>query len=180
MNPIDMPGSLPLEVPGGLIAAAHHRSRSVGQGTLQRIGMMTTRHARTRRASLAIGTLAMFVVLCRAPAPAHAQVDTMTIDMGLFGGAPTYRASGFIYGLSQDASRPEQSLLSQIKVRLMRAGGSQIGCPNGGFVNAAYAARRDFVKAYYAKARAVGSKYSMLLSGLWGADRSEEHTSELQ
>jgi len=132
--------------------------------------MMTTRHAIARRTSLAIGMLAVFVVLGHAPAPAHAQVDTMTVDMGLFGGAPTYRASGFIYGMSQDASRPVQSLLSQIKVRLMRAGGSQIGCPNGGFVNGAYAARRDFVRAYYAKAKAVGSKYSMLLSGLWGAD----------
>jgi hypothetical protein len=131
---------------------------------------MTNWHAMTRRASLVIGTLAMFVALCRAPATAHAQVDKMTIDMGVFGGAPTYRASGFIYGLSQDASRPAQSLLSQIKVRVMRAGGSQIGCPQGGFVNGAYAPRRDFVKAYYAKAKAVGAKYSMLLAGLWGAD----------
>src|ERR1041384_2504147 len=132
--------------------------------------MMATSNPRKFRPCLITSVLVVFGVLASSPAPAAAQVDTMTVDMGLFGGAPTYRASGFIYGLSQDASRPVQSLLSQIKVRLMRAGGSQIGCPNGGFVNGAYAARRDFVKAYYAKARAVGSKYSMLLSGLWGAD----------
>jgi hypothetical protein len=117
-----------------------------------------------------VGTLVTFAFLTHAPAPAHAQVDTMTIDMGLFGGAPTYRASGFIYGLSQDATRPAQSLLTQIKVRTMRAGGSQIGCPNGGFVNGGYTARWNFVRAYFAKARAIGARYSLLLSGLWGAD----------
>jgi len=122
------------------------------------------------RSSLAAGVLAACAVLTRSPAPAHAQVDTMTIDMGTFGGGPTYRASGFIYGLSQDATRPAQSLLSQIKVRHMRAGGSQIGCPNGGWVNGAYAPRAAFVKAYYARAKAVGATYSMLLSALWGSD----------
>jgi len=131
---------------------------------------MATRNAVSRRSSIAVGALVTLGFLTSAPAPAHAQVDTMTIDMGLFGGAPTYRASGFIYGLSQDATRPVQSLLTQIKVRLMRAGGSQIGCPNGGFVNGGYTARWNFVKAYYAKAKAIGSKYSMLLSGLWGSD----------
>src|ERR1043166_4090621 len=120
--------------------------------------MMATHGPIKLRSSVVVGVLVVFGVLARSPAPAHAQVDTMTIDMGLFGGGPTYRASGFIYGLSQDATRPVQSLLSQIKVRLMRAGGSQIGCPNGGFVNGAYTARWNFVKAYYAKARAIGSK----------------------
>jgi len=129
---------------------------------------MVIRNTVKLRSSVVVCVIVAFAVLARSPA--HAQVDTMTIDMGLFGGAPTYRASGFIYGLSQDATRPAQSLLSQIKVRIMRAGGSQIGCPNGGFVNGGYAARRDFVRAYYAKARAIGAKYSMLLSGLWGAD----------
>src|ERR1044071_10436264 len=94
---------------------------------------------------LVVSVLVAFGVLARSPTPAHAQVDTMTIDMGLFGGAPTYRASGFIYGLSQDATRPAPNLLSQIKVRIMRGGGSQIGCPNGGFVNGGYTAPGDFV-----------------------------------
>ncbi|HEX3479185.1 MAG TPA: hypothetical protein VHT91_29375, partial [Kofleriaceae bacterium] len=122
------------------------------------------------RSSLFAGGVVALAVLTWSAAPADAQVDTMTIDMGTFGGAPTYRASGFIYGLSQDATRPAQSLLSQIKVRIMRAGGSQIGCPNGGFVNGGFDARWTFVKAYYARAKAVGAKYSMLLSALWGSD----------
>ena len=133
--------------------------------------MMATHSPIKLRSSLVVGVLLACGMLARSPTPAYAQVDTMTIDMGLFGGAPTYRASGFIYGLSQDATRPVQSLLSQIKVRIMRAGGSQIGCPNGGWVNGGYTARWNFVKAYYAKAKSLGAKYSMLLSALWGPRR---------
>src|SRR5262249_35143052 len=86
------------------------------------------------------------------------------------GGTPTYRASGFIYGLSADASLPPQNLLTDIKVKNMRAGGSQVGCPNGGWVNGQYAARWNFVKAYTGKARAGGSKVIMILAALWGSD----------
>ena len=125
---------------------------------------------RPRVSPLVAAALVALAVIAGSPAPADAQVDTMTIDMGLSGGAPTYRASGFIYGMSQDATRPTQSLLSQIKVRVMRGGGSQIGCPTGGWVNGGYTARWNFVKAYYARAKSLGAKYSMLLSALWGAD----------
>ena len=117
---------------------------------------MATPHAVKLRSSLVAAVLVAGAVLAR-PAPVRAQVDTMTVDMGLFGGAPTYRASGFIYGLSQDAARPAPSLLSQSKVRIMRAGGSQIGCPSGGWVNGGYTARWNFVKAYYARARSLGA-----------------------
>src|SRR4051812_15602209 len=117
---------------------------------------MATPHTVKLRSSLIAGVLVASGVLAR-PAPAHAQADTMTVDMGLFGGAPTYRASGFIYGLSQDATRPQQSLLSQIKVRIMRAGGSQIGCPSGGFVNGGDNPRRELLQALYPPAQAGGA-----------------------
>jgi hypothetical protein len=52
----------------------------------------------------------------------------------------------------------------------MRAGGSQIGCPNGGYVNGGYTARWNFIKAYYARARSTGARFSLLLSGMWGSD----------
>lgn len=103
-------------------------------------------------------------------APAHAADETVTVNFALNGGTPTYRASGFIYGLSADASQPPQGLLSDIKVKNIRAGGSQVGCPSGGWVNGQYAARRNFVRAYYARARAVGSKFIMILGAIWGAD----------
>ena len=113
----------------------------------------------------------LVLALIAAPAlPALAASDTMTVDMSTYGGTPTYRASGFIYGISQNGSTPSSSLQSQIKVRTMRAGGSQIGCPNGGYVNGGYTARWNFIKAYYARAKAGGAHFSLLLSGMWGSD----------
>ena len=56
--------------------------------------------------------------------PALAAADTMTVNFSLYGRAPTYRASGFIYGISTNASSPSTSMTDQIKVKTMRAGGS--------------------------------------------------------
>jgi hypothetical protein len=85
-------------------------------------------------------------------------------------GAPTYRASGFIYGVSQDGSQPSNAVLTDIKIKFLRAGGAQIGCPNGGYVNGQYDARWKSVKAYYAKAKAIGATFLLLVHDIWGAD----------
>lgn len=106
---------------------------------------------------------------CTAPTPPSAK-DTVTLDMGTAQGAPTYRASGFIYGIAQDGSNPPNSLLTDIKVSHLRCGGAQIGCPNGGYVNGGYAARWSAVKAYYAKAKAIGATLLVLVHDIWGAD----------
>jgi len=103
--------------------------------------------------------------------PAYGQSgETVTINFALNGGAPTYRASGFIYGLSTNASTPAQTYLTQINTRFIRAGGSQVGCPNGGWINGHYTERWNFVKAYYAKSQAVGATFIMILAPLWGSD----------
>jgi hypothetical protein len=117
-----------------------------------------------------IACIVAAVALLIPPGAAYAAVDGMTINMALSGGSPTYRASGFIYGLSQNASTPALSQQTQIKVKEMRAGGSQIGCPNGGYVNGAYTARWTFEKAYYARARQSGAHLEMILAALWGSD----------
>jgi hypothetical protein len=119
---------------------------------------------------LAVPVLIVLALVAQPPVPALAAVETMTVDMATYGGTPTYRASGFIYGISQNGATPSASLQSQIKVKTMRAGGSQIGCPNGGYVNGGYTARWNFIKAYYARARATGARFSLLLSGMWGSD----------
>ena len=106
---------------------------------------------------------------CSPPTPPSA-TDSVTVDMAAAQGAPTYRASGFIYGIAQDGSQPPNSTLSDIKVQSLRVGGAQIGCPNGGYVNGQYTARWNAVKAYYAKAKAIGAKVLLLVHDLWGAD----------
>jgi len=85
-------------------------------------------------------------------------------------GAPTHRASGFIYGISQDGSQPPDKTLTDIKLTHLRCGGAQIGCPNGGYVNGQYGARWNAVKAYYSKAKATGATLLMLVHDIWGAD----------
>ena len=114
--------------------------------------------------------LIILMLFAQSVSPAFAANETVTINMASYGGAPTYRASGFIYGIASDGSQPPNSLLTDIKVRNMRAGGSQIGCPNGGWVNGAYTARWNVVKAYWSKAHAIGARYQMILAGVWGAD----------
>ena len=131
----------------------------------------TTNRKRLRlQTSAGLTALVSLVLLVQPAAPSYAAVDGVTVDMTAYGGAPTYRASGFIYGVSPNGATPSQSLQSQIKVRVMRGGGSQIGCPNGGYVNGAYDARWSWVRSYYARARTTGARYSMILAPLWGSD----------
>lgn len=106
---------------------------------------------------------------CTAPSVPAAK-DSVTLDMAVTADAPTYRASGFIYGIAADASEPPNQMLSDIKVRHLRVGGAQLGCPNGGYVNGQYAARWNAVKAYYAKAKQVGATLLVLVHDIWGAD----------
>ena len=113
----------------------------------------------------AIGVAALLLAL-----PSQAANEAVTVNFALNGGAPTYRATGFIYGLSQDGLTPARSNVSGIKTRIMRGGGSQIGAPNGGWINGQFTPRWNFVRAYYATAKAVGAKYSMILAPLWGSD----------
>jgi hypothetical protein len=109
------------------------------------------------------------LLLTQSHSPAIAD-DAVTVDMGSLSGAPTYRASGFIYGISQDGSQPPNATLTDIKITHLRCGGAQIGCPNGGYVNGQYAARWNAVKAYYAKAKAIGATLLVLVHDIWGAD----------
>jgi len=106
---------------------------------------------------------------CVPPNPPSAK-DSLMVDMGVVSGPPTYRASGFIYGISPDGSQPPLTTLSDIKVQHLRAGGAQIGCPNGGFMNGQYAARWNAVKAYHDKAKAIGATLLVLVHDIWGAD----------
>ncbi len=97
-------------------------------------------------------------------------MEEISVDFKKPLGTPTYRASGFIYGLSEGGTLPEQNLQSEIKVQFFRVGGAQLGCPDGGFVNGHYAERWKVVKAYYARAKAIGAKLILLPHDLWGAD----------
>jgi hypothetical protein len=97
-------------------------------------------------------------------------MEEISVDFMSPLGPPTYRGSGFIYGLFADGTQPEQALQSEIKVQFIRVGGAQLGFPVGGYVNGRYLERWNAVKAYYARAKAIGAKLILLPHDLWGAD----------
>jgi hypothetical protein len=99
------------------------------------------------------------VASCTAPAPPTA-VDAVTLDMSVAEGAPNYLASGFIYGISQDGTQPPNALLSDIKVNRFRAGRGT----SGGCGEAAWKTHWNVMKAYYAKAKALGGTMLLLVS----------------
>jgi hypothetical protein len=133
---------------------------------------VTLRIPRKARKYLIVPVLVATALAIQPTLPASAAADTMTVNFSLFGGAPTYRATGFIYGVSQNASSPSTSMTDQIKVKQMRGGGSQIGCPNGGWVNgvAGYTARWNFLRAYYNRALRTGAHVEIIIAALWGSD----------
>ena len=100
---------------------------------------------------------------CSPPAPPSAK-DTVTLDMATAQGAPTYLASGFIYGIAEDGTQPPTSLLSDIKVKGFRAGrGQSEGCGAQ-----AWSTHWNVIKAYYSRAKAVGGTYLLLVSDDYG------------
>jgi hypothetical protein len=100
---------------------------------------------------------------CSPPTPPSAE-DSVTLDMAVAQGAPTYLASGFIYGIAEDGTQPPTALLSDIKVKGFRAGRGQAeGCGAQ-----AWATHWNVIKAYYARAKEVGATYLLLVSDDYG------------
>jgi hypothetical protein len=96
---------------------------------------------------------------CSPPTPPSAK-DSVTVDMAVAQGAPTYVGSGFIYGISEDGTQPPTSLLSDIKVREFRAGRGV----TGGCGQAAWDTHWKVIKGYYARAKELGVPMLILVS----------------
>lgn len=116
---------------------------------------------------LAVASLMLIMAL---PNGCWGQEITIKVNIGYALGVPTYRASGFIYGLAEDGTSPPSNLLEEIKVRFLRAGGAQLDYPYGGWINGNYLRRWKSVCAYYKKARELGATFILLVHDLWGAD----------
>lgn len=69
--------------------------------------------------------------------PALAADETVTVNLGTTTGTPTYRASGWIYGMTEDGVNPPDNYYRDVKFQAMRAGGAQL--PGGGWVGGGYA-----------------------------------------
>jgi len=133
----------------------------------------TTPHRRpkTRRrlvTRVAVGLLAAAALVTVAPV-ARAADESITVNFSVTGGAPTYRASGWIYGMTENASGPADHFYRDVRFRYMRAGGAQLDSP-GGWVSGRYDRRWNSTRAQLLRTRALGGEFILLPHDLWGAD----------
>ncbi|WP_257234692.1 RICIN domain-containing protein [Streptomyces sp. JV178] len=102
--------------------------------------------------------------------PSYAADTSVTVDFSTAGAAPTYHASGIIYGMTPDASLPQDHFFKDIKWHLMRAGGAQLNSGGYGTSLAAYQTRWNSTLAQYKRTKALGGTFVILPHDLWGAD----------
>ncbi|GII81709.1 beta-xylosidase [Sphaerisporangium rufum] len=135
--------------------------------------MDTTPAERRRRrrglaALLSACALAAASLLASAT-PAQAADESISVDFSAGGGSPTYRASGWIYGMTENAAGPPSNYFTDVKFRYMRAGGAQLDSP-GGWVSGKYDRRWNATRAQLLRTRSLGGEFVLLVHDLWGAD----------
>ncbi|MFJ5999904.1 RICIN domain-containing protein [Streptomyces sp. NPDC092370] len=149
--------------------APHSLPRSARTSRLARTGT----HPRTVTALAAL--LASVAAVTLPGTSAQAADTTVAVDFATAGGAPTYRASGTIYGMSENGSLPQEHFYKDIKWKFMRAGGAQLDNP-GGWVAGKYDRRWNSTLAQYKRTKALGGTFVILPHDLWGADGTTSPT----
>ncbi|WEO93871.1 RICIN domain-containing protein [Streptomyces sp. FXJ1.172] len=135
---------------------------------------MTLRRPTTRTRRRAVSSVAVLMAALAstlAPAAPSQAADTgVTVDFATAGGAPTYHASGMIYGMTPNGSLPQDHFFKDIKWHFMRAGGAQLN--SGGYATslADYQTRWNSTLAQYKRTVALGGTFVLLPHDLWGAD----------
>jgi hypothetical protein len=128
----------------------------------------TTSRWRRAAGQLTVGALVAASLLTTS-APAQAADESITVNFSVAGGSPTYRASGWIYGMTENASAPADHFYRDVKFRYMRAGGAQLDSP-GGWVSGRYDRRWNATRAQLLRTRSLGGEFILLVHDLWGAD----------
>ncbi|MFG1865868.1 ricin-type beta-trefoil lectin domain protein [Microbispora bryophytorum] len=127
---------------------------------------------RSRRRGLAAFFSAAAIVaasVVATAAPAQAADESISVNFSAAGGSPTYRASGWIYGMTENAANPPSNYFTDVKFRYMRAGGAQLDSP-GGWVSGKYDRRWNATRAQLLRTRSLGGEFILLVHDLWGAD----------
>ena len=126
-----------------------------------------------RRSLAAILAAAMLAgsALITTVQPAYAADEFIGVNFSTASGAPTYRASGWIYGMTENGANPPDQFLTDVKFRYMRAGGAQLDSP-GGWVSGRYDRRWNSTRAQLLRTRSLGGEFILLPHDLWGADGS--------
>jgi len=101
-------------------------------------------------------------------APARADDQSISVNFAATGAAPTYRASGWIYGMTENGTAPDDHFFTDVRFHAMRAGGAQL--PGGGWQGGGYDRRWNATRAQMLRTRALGGTFVLLPHDLWGAD----------
>jgi hypothetical protein len=133
---------------------------------MDRVPHRPFRHRRLTLPLVAALGAASFVAFS---APAHAADESLTVDFSVTTGSPTYRASGWIYGMTENGSAPADHFFRDVHYRYMRAGGAQLDSP-GGWVSGRYDRRWNATRAQLQRTQALGGEFVLLVHDLWGAD----------
>ncbi|GGU15607.1 RICIN domain-containing protein [Lentzea flava] len=123
----------------------------------------------TTKKRAVLSLLAALLSVVAFAVPARAADESIAVDFSTGGGAPTYRASGWIYGMTENASGPADNFYRDVKFRYMRAGGAQLDSP-GGWVSGKYDRRWNSTRAQLLRTRSLGGEFVLLPHDLWGAD----------
>lgn len=121
-------------------------------------------------AALAAATAAVLLTTGPGSAqpPPRPVDDAVTVDFSADLGAPQHRASGILYGITEDGSNPPDEFFTGIGFRYERAGGAQLA--PGGWVAGGYERRWESTLAQYRRTVDLGGTFTMLPHDLWGAD----------
>ncbi|WP_062428535.1 RICIN domain-containing protein [Herbidospora daliensis] len=123
---------------------------------------------RTRLRSVVAACALAATALVVPAAPAFAADEAITVNFATTGASPAYRASGWIYGMTENGTGPADHFYRDVKFRYMRAGGAQL--PNGGWVSGGYDRRWNSTVAQARRTIALGGQFILLPHDLWGAD----------
>ncbi|KIF72371.1 beta-xylosidase [Streptomyces sp. AcH 505] len=132
-----------------------------------------------RSALLAVVSVVMAAGLFAAPPAGAADPQPLTVDLNHTVGAVTGAGSGFLYGLTEDGSGPDDSLLGPLKPTSARGGGARLD--GGGWAGDGYSAgsgyQRRLNSAVNQARRITGAPYNgtydLLVSDIWGADTTQ-------
>jgi hypothetical protein len=117
---------------------------------------------------LAAALLLAAAIAVSVARPALAADESISVNFAATAGTPTYRASGWIYGMTENGSAPPDNFFRDVKYQAMRAGGAQL--PGGGWVGGGYDRRWNATLAQARRTAALGGKFVLLDHDLWGAD----------
>jgi hypothetical protein len=130
---------------------------------------MDEHHTHKRRIAVACTILAVLASIGLPAASASAANESVSVDFSVAGPAPTYHASGTLYGMTENGSLPQDHFYTDIKWHLERAGGAQLDSP-GGWAAGKYPRRWASTLAQAKRTTALGGTFVILPHDLWGAD----------